>query len=367
MNEDQFSFGGVQSPQDYRDIPMSAVAVGTLPRRYFVDISNLPVWHQRKIGACVGHAAAKYKQKLDQLDTGSIVPLSARFLYAIAKARDGYEPEGTYPRLVAKILKDIGCATEHFVPNDTNLDHEAYVFNRDETKIPKEAFEEAKYFKIKSFAFPNVQSTDELKQAIIRGNGAILLMRIGKEWWKPSWNESDIIPLKAPKNIVSGHEVYLYGYQDVGNRTQFYILNSWSVDWGKNGTAWFWHDEYASFLNEAITFVDIPNELLKEVEQLPSKQTFKHTFTASLQLGQTGSEVRALQTALMIDGVFSRDLYAKLLKSEELGFYGSVTRNAVLSFQLKHAIPLSWYEMYVLKGSKVGPKTNTKLNQLYAN
>lgn len=370
--EDQFSLGAIPSPADYRDIPLGAAipsSADILPASFFLEIEDLPIWHQRKIGACVGHAAAKYAQYLNLLETGKITPLSARFLYAVAKCRDDYADEGTYPRLVAKILKDHGCATEATIPNDTKLTHEEYVYGRKEAAIPEAAWKEAAPFKIGSYAFPKVREAHELKRAIIAGKGAMLLAQIGEEWWKAkdgksSWKSKDIVPLRIPKKIVSGHEVFLYGYETLPNgRTKFYIINSWSVDWGISGKAWFYHDEYLPFLTEAITFLDIPNPIIEQAQDLPPAASFKHTFNTDIEAGQRGAEVKALQTALMIDGNFPKDLYAELLASNELGYFkpNGVTQKALLSYQLEHAVA-PYAELMALNGRRAGAKTRAILN-----
>lgn len=368
---DEVAMGGRTSPKDYRDVPISAVAgAGPLPSKYFVDISKLPVWHQRKLGACVGHAAAKYKQRLDLKDIKKLPKLSARFLYAMAKCKDGFSGEGTYPRLVAKILKDYGCATEETVPNDTKLSHAEYTYGADESKIPKKAFIEAKQFKISGFAFPNVKKPEDLKNGIIAGDGCILLVRVGKEWYtkktgESSWDKKDILPIRAPKKIISGHEIYLHGYEDVGDRVKFYFMNSWSDEWADEGNGWFWFDEYVKYMDEAITFVDIPNDILDQVDELPPAEEFKFKFSKDLKLKDKGEDVKALQTALMIEGRFPADLYADLLKHGELGYYGEVTRKAVYDYQVVMQIaPLS--ELVALQGKTVGPKTRAALNKRFA-
>ncbi len=372
-NELFFGTGAVESPFDHRDVALASVtAIPPLTGKYLENIDDLPVWYQRRIGACVGHAAAKYNQQLDKIETREILEFSPRFLYSIAKCRDKVAGEGTYPRLVAGILKDHGCATEKTVKNDTTLDHEAYVYNRDESKVPKEGFTEAEPFKIAGYAFPNVKVADELGRAVKQFHGAILLMQVGEEWWTKkeggsSWNSADIVPLRAPKNVVSGHEVYLYGYEveEKTNRVKFFIFNSWSTDWGLSGKAWFYHDEYAPFLTEAITFVDLPNEVKSLIKLLPTKETFSYTFKRPIMAGERGDHVTALQTALMLDGSFNTEVYKDLFQNKDLGFYGTFTRQAVYNYQVKHNIaPLP--ELKALNGGRVGEKTVVFLNSIYS-
>jgi len=353
------AFGAFPSPTDYRDIPLAAV-VGefkSYPDEYFVPIDDLPVEHQRKLGACVGHGHTKYKQYLDFVDTGFIIPESPRFVYAIAKAKDGYAGEGTYPRLAAKIVQDYGIATTKTVPNDTTLSHEEYVYSRNIDNIPQAAFAEAAENKIKGYAFITI-SKDGLKQAIVESNGASILMRIGSEWWtdakgNSTWDKKKIVPLRKPGSVVSGHQLYLYGYEDVGDDTKFYILNSWSKDWADDGTNWFWWSEWKNNISEGLTFVDVPNKIIQEAKKLPKQ--FSYKFTKTIKHGERSKDVEALQLALKADGCYTYVV---------TGYYGNVTREAVVKFQLKHKVA-SVAEIQSLAGLQVGPKTIAKLNQLF--
>ena len=369
--------GAHVSPYDYRRVPMSSVATATPnPASNIQDISALPVFNQKKLGACTGHAAAKYRQWLLWLDTKEIFALSPRHPYAIAKATDGITDQGTYPTLIAKSLLNNGIATEATIPNNTDLDHETYVYNRSLANIPADASADAAPFKIGGFASPNVQNPDELKTAINQFYGAMLLLEVGNEWWtnasgSTTWAAADIVPLRPPKSPVSGHEVFLYGYEDVNEggrvRTKFYIFNSWSVQWGLLGKAWFYYDEYAPYLKESITFVDLPAAAVKNLSQLPSASAFKHNFTSDINLNDKGDEVVALQTALLIDGELPKDLYTKLLLAadgSELGFFGDATRRALLAFQTKYQVDAQ-PNIDVLAGKTCGPKTRAKLNALF--
>lgn len=366
--------GAIDSPIDYRDIPFDVVAGSSeLPSRYFEDVSRLTVWHQKKNGSCVGHAGAKYAQNLNTIETKKVSPFSARFLYALAKARDGFAGEGTFPRLVAKIVKDVGVSTEATVPNQSELDHETYVYNRIESKIPPLSFPEAKPHRIGGYAFV-AKDKNSYKRAIIEGRGVLLTVQLGKEWYtatngKRSWAAKDILPVRPPVEVISGHAIFLYGYEDIANNdTLFYFRNSWSDSWGNKGDGTFKWSEYSPYLKEAITFVDIPNDIAAQVDALPNAQTFKHTFAKDIDAGAKSDEVTALQTALMIDGVFDKQLYASLLESKELGYFkkGGVTQKAVLDYQIKYKVaPMS--DLLSLNGKRVGPATRAKLNAQFAN
>ena len=358
-----FSFGGVKSPEDYRNIQLTDVLgyPTILPDEYFVDIKNLPIWNQKKIGSCTGQAGGKYRQKQEEIETKTIIPFSPRWLYAMAKSEDGLSQEGTYPRLIMKIKQKYGCATEATVPNNCDLSHEEYVYNRKKENIPALAFDEALKYKIKSYAEVGL-SCEELKQAIVKANGCMLLMRLGKEWWTDrngnvSYKSEDLFPLRPPEQIISGHEVWLWGYKSIGDYTKFYILNSWGERWGNKGCGWFEYEMQKPFIVEALTAIDLPNKILEEVHNLPKPAEFKHNFYRDIVRFEKSDEVKALQIALKIDGCFPKT-------QSETGYYGEITRVSVKKFQQKYKVA-NWLELKFVNGTRVGSKTRNKLNSLF--
>jgi hypothetical protein len=373
-NIQPISFGGIQSVPDYRDIPASAVlgVARYFPPHYKVDTAMLPVWNQRKIGACVGHASGKKKQNQEWDEIHQAIAINPRFIYALAKAEDGLPMEGTYYRLGMKVLQKVGVPPE--IPeytNDTNLSHADYI---NISKIPQKAYDLAGQYRIKSYAsigsFMKI-SAEEIMQGIAEGDGILLGVQVGKEWWTgkngvSSWQPADILPLRAPAAVVSGHAIFADEYEIFGDsRIKIWHTNSWSPEWGERGRGWFWYDEYKNNLVEAWSAIDLPNDWLDIVEQLPNAQTFRHQFNTDLEFSNSNPEVTALQTALMIDGEFSRDLYTRLLKEKQLGYYGQITQQAVRAFQFKYKVA-SLAELYVVNGRRVGLKSRNKLNLLFA-
>lgn len=357
------NLGAHKSPPDYRDIPLAAVLPPpqVMPEAYFVDVSKLPVWMQNALGACVGHAGGKYGQRLNQVETGQVTPLSARFLYTLGKCVDGITDQGTYPRTVMKQWQQYGCATEATCPNDTTMAHEDYVYHRLMANIPAAAMEEAKRYAIKSYAFPEL-TPQGLQNAILQASGCMLMLNVGVEWWTDkngngSWQPADILPLRPPAQFIGSHEVYLYGYDHVDGRLRLWIMNSWSRDWGMHGVGYFFYDEYRQHIDEAITAVDLPNDWLDHVHELPKPNTFRHDFHQALKFTDRGEEVKALQMALYIDGELKVD-------PKDFGYYGTLTCQAVKAFQSKHNIA-SPAEIQAIGGKSVGPKTRTVLNQLF--
>lgn len=80
---------------------------------------------------------------------------------------------------------------------------------------------------------------------------------------------------------------------------------------------------------------------------------FTH-FDIDMQYRDTGPEIVRLQSFLSQLGYFYGNTYPN---------YGDITRASVFNFQKDH-VKLSPWEYFVLKGSKVGPKTRQELNAI---
>ncbi len=324
------------SPFDNRDFKIASFGgPESLPVTYENEaIHKMPRWWQKKIGACVGHALAKSAREYWYRKTGKIINFSPRFLYAVAKCKDGIEDEGTYPRLVASILKDYGCATEATCPNNTDLKHEEYVYNRKIENIPKEAFDEALQYRVGGYAFITIYEYS-IKKAILNYGIVSALLSLGSEWWTPSWNKKDIYPLRPPKSIVSGHEICFTGWDE--NIT---VDNHWSEFWADLGFNKLNWSNYSKYIYEAIVLTDgivIP------------KPTY--IFTQDMHYGETSDAVKELQKRL------------EMPIAQQTGYFGPLTRLALIKFQTENQISLTWIQRYIPAYSVAGPKTRELLNK----
>lgn len=110
----------------------------------------------------------------------------------------------------------------------------------------------------------------------------------------------------------------------------------------KGENDWTWYNLDTSGFNGAID----PMQFLPPVEE----------FSSPIKLGDESYDVEKLQAFLI------RNKYMQPVS--KLGYYGKLTQEAVLKFQVEHC-NLSWYERTVLKGKVVGSKTLSMLNKLY--
>lgn len=411
--------GALESPKDDRDWTLASVGVPiTYVQACFLLIEWMKVSMQKQIGCCVGCTGEEVVRKIVHDLFGTQDELSWRFVYAMAKCLEGINHpvygdfrafsrttganDGTYPSLVAQIIRKIGVPLAKFCPNNADLSADDFCYGRDITKIPADAIADAS--KRKSGADLNVPvSVDGIKRAInyckANGGGVMILRRVGDTYWKGkdgvnTWAKSKLLPLQVPKIISSGHEELLYGYLDITkqdradliaqkitiesliakypetakldtNRTDTVIfwLNHWSDSWCStsgniNGTRPTDHDGGRGweFLDEWLPLI---GEIRAVVASVPVVNTFKYIFTKDLKLGDKGVEVVALQHALKLQDCFEYDSFT--------GNFGTITRDGVIKFQQKYAS-----EILAPIGLKnptgiIGSMTRKKLNQLYSN
>lgn len=339
------SFGALSNSFDTRDIPASAVMATTpRPSRYKTDVVKYGVENQLEWGSCVGQAEGKVIEHFEYIETGELVEVSKRFVYTECKKRDGIpEIQGTFPRVAAKVLTDVGAGLEKDVPDDNRLPYQEYLH----PEISAEVYEEAKKRKVKGYTFVNSANLEELLQAIYQYQLVPASIVVGK---------TSRLPIK-PTPSRGNHRIVLIGYEEspTDGRVKIYFLNSWGEKWGESGEGWFWYDEYTGFLFDVMAYTDLPNEMIEDAKAKP------FVFTRTLKLGMYGEDVKKLQIKLNQDpDTRVSDIGAGSMGNETT-YFGSLTENAVKRFQCKHKIICSGDPESTGYGL-VGPKTRALLN-----
>jgi hypothetical protein len=337
--------GAIQSPIDERDWTLASVGAPiTYPNSVFLDTGWMVASMQAQQPCCVGCSGEEMVRQIIYTTTGlkcnpgTPDELSWRFVYAMAKILEGtkgYEmfapvSEGTYPSLVAKVIRQYGVPYATFCPNDVTLTEDAFIFSRDIGNISQATFANALLHR--SGADMTVPITEAgIQQALTyaqANKGAVMVLReIGAAYWtdvngKNSWDADDIIPLRVSP-VIAGHEEMLYGYdhEPGSRRMRIYSLNHWSPAWADDGRAWEYFDVWQSNIVEARTVV----------AALPAPvSTFKYNFTKTMQEGSSGPDVVALQHVLLIEGIYP-------VIPSLTGYYGPITKAAVASLQMKYA------------------------------
>ena len=333
MEPNQLGTGALKSPTDSRDWTLASVgAPTTYPDAIKLDTDWMVASMQGKIGCCVGCSGEEmvrqtiYLTTGQQCNPGTPQELSWRFVYAVAKCLDGVQDEGTYPSLVAKIIRTYGVPLAKYCPNDVMLDHETFVYGRQLTSIPQAAIDDAK--SRKSGADLTVPLTEDgIKQALTyaqQNKGGVMILRsIGDTYWVGTdgvntWDKAKLLPIRMPQTIVSGHEEFLTGYDyEAGTgRMRIYWLNHWSPQWADNGRGWEYADVWLPLIKEMRCVV-------AAVSIVPN---FKYHFLKTLQRGDQGPDVVALQHVLMLEGCFPAG-------QTFTGYFGDITFAGVVALQ----------------------------------
>jgi hypothetical protein len=250
MNPQPFdNLGFNPRPLDVRDLQLAAIPTLDHPPVYMQDKAlTLPIYWQGKQPACGAHAAAWFKHMLGSLDTPS-----PRYSWEDIKSFDGFPIEvGTDIRSILKSLQR-GVLSLTAVPNDVNQPLAAYALGTDLTPSNRAL---AGQDVIDNYAFEDKPSFDRLKQLIFQHGAVVLFIKLGNEFWtaangQVSYQEADILPLRTPATIISGHAVVAHSYDE----NYIYFANSFGDGWGRKGHGYF-GEQYMPYVFEAGTAID---------------------------------------------------------------------------------------------------------------
>ena len=310
-----FATGAVTRPKDSRDFGLATYQPPiTLPEVFMQDMTAIPVMNQSIYPTCGGHAGAALDSFLQQK------PLSPKYLWKQIKLIDGYPNEdGTDMRSIMKTLVAQGDCRLALCPNDLGISLVDYT---DPTQLTAEMKHDAYNYDLTNYAFNDIPTWDEIRQAIYQNKAVIALVKCGTGWYQDvngngSWAEKDVLPLNLGK-YTSGHFITLYGY----DQNYIYFRNSWSTAWGQGGNGYF-DRSYLSNVREIGTALMLPAQFI---------------FTHNLWYGQTSNDVIQLQ---------------KRLSVIQTGFFGSLTFAAVRAYQTTKGISTTGF---------CGPLTRAALN-----
>lgn len=207
------------SPPDERDFKLEGVAAASLPARF--TLSGLgPVLDQGGNPSCTAYSAVGIRQWQEKRDDNGLVPFSADILYERVKALElretGQVFDGAYMRDVLRVMKGSGTPL---------------LSGQQGGKI-------AGYFRIPI-------ALDAMKAALQKGP-----LYVGLSW-DAAWFQCPVTLILRPPvgQIVGGHAVYLWGWDDSANGGSWLLRNSWGKPWGKgNGNAYMrysWFEDHA--------------------------------------------------------------------------------------------------------------------------
>ena len=248
-------YGYKKNPPDHRDFGLARCTLkgATLPAMNNGAYMG-PVLDQGQQGSCTAHAGCADREFLhwkqiaalgQPVAPGKAGLYSPAFLYFIERQLDAGWTGGPFladpgdvgstGRTSCTALRTFGCALRANMP---------YVDSDYATPPTPEQLQEATQWPTGQYHF--AANVDDMKSIIASGYnfriGFVVFEsfeNIGPDGlWSPNISEQ----------VMGGHEVLAYGYDDTVNGGSFLVRNSWG-DWGKNGDFYF---RYVDAANPAI-------------------------------------------------------------------------------------------------------------------
>jgi hypothetical protein len=237
-------FGATRSPFDIRTFTFASTPYKKWSggKRYQPE----DIEDQEHVGICTPNSLTQNARKA----LGK--PYSADFQYLLQKKFYDLDwDEGSSIFNALKAAYDRGLLPEelwtHTTHDDRKLPYEQYV-----AKLQAVSDQEiARLLTLTEkvlVAYENVPvSRDTLARAIDASKAGILVrFNVGEEWWTDihgniTWNKDALEPLRAPKQIESGHAITESNFAG----RSFRVANTWSKDWCDLGTAYHILTDYA--------------------------------------------------------------------------------------------------------------------------
>lgn len=331
--ENKYVTGAILNTFDHRNIPVSAfeTKLSKRPSKIILDLSKIPTKNQMSHGSCVGHAETTTIENQQLQDLGYVIPLSPRDLYGNCKLIDNNPIQGTSPQIAGKILVSRGVATNQEVPNDCTLPYDQYIAVKKDSVTAGDSKQAGYAFVPVDYSFIADQiAKKRFVSFTIPTDGADLMSE----------------PAKPSQMTLGGyHRLTFFGYEDISNTDGIlYYVNSWGgidpvkiqgLD-GVHGCNRIIFSDWKTKLGDLQVYTDIPNSLIEKAKS--DNSDFTHEFNINLKRGMKGSEVYALQTALLITGDFYNQTLGDQLQTD---YYGVTTEKSVKRFQARLGLPVT--------------------------
>jgi hypothetical protein len=331
-----------EKAKDYRHEEIAAAGAPlTWVEKPQSEWRKFEIFNQDGSSSCVAQSKAKEGGILNFLEEGLFIRLSARDVYA---KRQNKPAQGMWGADANNIVVGDGITLESLMPSEGK--GEAEMNNdSDRTNSMKVI---AKVFRGKSwFVLPF--DFDAIGAVIDQG----IAVNVWFRWDLNEWDQP--VPKISPTSALANHHsVVAVDRTLYQGKKALIIEDSWGKDRGFAGQRVITED-WIGRMTWASYFVDLSNLALLN-EAAPTKPHF--VFTKDLQVGMTDPEVKGLQDCLKFEGLFPN-------LQESTGYFGGLTRKAVVDFQNKYADEILKPLGLTAATGIVGASTRQKLNALF--
>lgn len=316
-----FKTGYIKSPGDCRDfiygqvLGMDTVFKASLPYRFSRLDTCGAVRNQGSFGTCVAFAGGGVKDEQEARNyPGRGIITSPLFLYKKCKELDGIPTtEGTYPRVLMKVLQQYGVCKESSFPY-SGMTWPSM------PSIPTKAVDEATQFKIGAYA--SISTLTEVKHSLINNGPVLVALLLYESFLYPT---NGFIPLPGENgrdSLLGGHGMVVVAYDDDmtngKHKGYFTLRNSWGASWGDGGYCYVPYDYFTArdsigmaFWQESWSSVDVI---------VPPKQAKKITLWVDKTRAVVDGEEMVLDQAPTVNPQTQRTLVPVRFIAEQLGY-----------------------------------------------
>ena len=294
---------------------------------------KFPIFNQNGSNSCVAQTLAKLLGVMYWLANGVYIHFSATHIYQ----RRSNSPTPGMGGVDAFNIARKSVTLEELAPSQNMTDAQM-----DAAQIAEYKKKVGEIFKLGNFIILPVRDIETVASVIQTTGKAVMIWFYFKidEWTTQPTMKYPTLDAVAPDTIR--HSITGVDYALVNGKKAIIADDSWGTSYGAAGQRVLDED----FFKERNFFAAYPMNFAFEVPQLDKPQ---HTFLIDLEFGQTSDEVKALQDCLRWEGLFPSN-------AESTGYFGSITKKSVITFQAKYGInPVG----------RVGPVTRQKLNEIY--
>lgn len=299
------------------------------------DWRRYPIFDQDGSGSCVAQTVAKMLGVMYEEKNNSYVHFSATHVYQRRKNK----PDGGMVGVDALQIGSQGVTLEELVPSQKMSDSQM-----DEIEIPEYKKRVGEVFKAGNYVQLPIGDIETIASVIqTTGKPVMVWYYFNHNEWtdNPEIKNEELVASKA-----SRHSVTAVDYTLVDGEKCLIIDDSWGTKYGDKGQRIITEKFHKKRNFFAAYFT---NFIFDEKEVTPDNGP-KYTFTKSMRIGTTDTEVVALQDCLKYIGHYPAN-------SSSTGYFGPVTEKAVKSFQLKYSLT---------SDGIVGPQTIKKLNEIFS-
>lgn len=298
-----------------KDFRFEEIVASATPVVWIEKVSTswrkFPIFNQDGSGSCVAQTIAKVMGVMYWLKNGVYVHFSATHIYQ----RRANKPEGGMHGIDAFEIAKKGATLEVLTPSQDMSD-----IQMDNIKIEQYKDDVGKVFKLGNYIVGPIADLETVASIIQETGKAVMVWYYFKhdEW-------TDVPKVKYPTLDVNGsstsrHSVTAVDFTLYEGKKCIIIEDSWGPNYGKGGQRIITED----FHNKRNFFVAHPMTFQFEQPDVPPINSF--TFTLTLKQGSENNEVLELQKHLKKLGLYPAN-------SATTGYFGSVTKKAVIAFQ----------------------------------